>query len=62
MGAENVFRVEERDGRCDVVDDTGAVAMTFSDPHSAGQLAALLNQTFERGRKQGFRDAQQGRV
>lgn len=53
------YRVEPEGGRFKVVDGEGKAMITCGTGANADQYAALLNQSFRRGYKAGFRDAKQ---
>jgi len=54
---ESPYRTQSTEGHAQVVDETGKVVLDCGNLASAEQYAVLLNQTFQRGFKSGFRAA-----
>lgn len=53
----HVYRVNERDGTFEIVNDSGNVILVCHDEPSAANYVVLLNEAFQRGYKRGYRDA-----
>jgi len=51
-----VYRVDERDGKFEVLDDLSNVVLVCQDEASATNYAALLGEACQRGYKMGYRD------
>lgn len=51
------YRVHERDGNFEVLDDSGNVTLVCYDEASAANYAVLLCDAYQRGYKAGYRDA-----
>jgi hypothetical protein len=52
-----LYRVNERDGTFEVLNDSGNVALVCNDEPSAANYAVLLSEAYQRGYKVGYRDA-----
>lgn len=53
------YRIEARRGIFQIVDAAGEVILANNDEANANQYVALLNQTYRRGYKAGYREAKQ---
>ena len=49
-------RVNERDGKFEVLNDSGSIVLVCEDETSATNYAVLLSEAFQRGYKVGYRD------
>jgi len=50
------YSVSEQQGRFNICTTSGRIIMTCGDTASAGHYASLLNEAFNAGYKQGFKD------
>jgi hypothetical protein len=57
-----VYRVNEREGEFEVLNDSGNVIVVCRDESSATNYAVLLRDAFERGYRTGFRDGKGARI
>jgi hypothetical protein len=53
------YRVAAKEGRWQVLDESGRVIVVCRDENSATDYAVLLNDAYRRGYKAGFRGARQ---
>lgn len=51
-----LHRVNARDGKFEVLNDSGAVVLVCHDEASATNYAVLLSEAYQRGYKTGYRD------
>jgi hypothetical protein len=51
----HLYRVNERDGRFEVLSDSGNVILVCQDEASATNYAVLLSEAYQRGYKAGYR-------
>jgi diphthamide biosynthesis methyltransferase len=54
--APHLHRVNERDGKFEVLNDSGSVILVCGDEASATNYAVLLSEAYQRGYKVGYRD------
>jgi hypothetical protein len=54
--------VSERDGKFEVLNDSGNVVLVCQDEASATNYAVLLSEAYQRGYKMGYRDGKNIRV
>jgi hypothetical protein len=54
--APHRHRVNERDGKFEVLNDSGSVILVCGDEASATNYAVLLSEAYQRGYKVGYRD------
>jgi hypothetical protein len=54
--AFGLHRVNERDGKFDVLNDSDNVVLVCQDEASAANYAVLLSEAYQRGYKAGYRD------
>jgi hypothetical protein len=52
----HLYRVNERDGRFEVLNDSGNVVLVCHDQASATNYAVLLSEAYQSGFKAGYRD------
>jgi hypothetical protein len=62
MEVPHLHRVNERDGKFEVLNDSGNVIMVCQDEASATNYAVLLSEAFQRGYKAGYRDGKKLRT
>ena len=60
--APGLHRVSERDGKFEVLDDSGNVVLVCQDEVGATNYAVLFSEAYQRGYKAGYRDAKNHRV
>jgi hypothetical protein len=60
--ALRLHRVNERDGKFEVLNDSDNVVLVCQDEASATNYAVLLSEAFQRGYKAGYRDGKKLRV
>ncbi len=58
----HLHRVNERDGKFEVLNDSGNVVLVCQDEASATNYAILLSEAYQRGYKMGYRDGKNIRV
>jgi len=54
--APHLHRVNERDGKFEVLNDSGSIVLVCGDKASAINYAVLLSEAFQRGYKAGYHD------
>lgn len=54
--APHLHRVNERDGKFEVLNTSGNVVLVCGDEASATNYAVLLSEAYQRGYKVGYRD------
>lgn len=54
--APHLHRVNERDGKFEVLNDSGNVVLVCRDEASATNYAVLLSEAYQRGYQAGYRD------
>ena len=54
--ARHLHRVIERDGKFEVLNDSGSIILVCGDEASATNYAVLLSEAYQRGYKVGYRD------
>jgi hypothetical protein len=54
--APHLHRVNERDGKFEVLNDSGSIVLVCEDETSATNYAVLLSEAFQRGYKAGYRE------
>ena len=52
----HVYRVHERGGKFEVLDDSGNAVLVCQDEASATNYAVLLGEAYQRGYRMGYRD------
>lgn len=52
----HLYRVNERDGKFEVLNDSGNVVLVCHDEATAANYAVLLSEAYQRGYKAGYRD------
>ena len=52
----HLYRVNERDGKFEVLNDSDSVILVCQDEASATNYAVLLSEAYQRGYKAGYRD------
>jgi hypothetical protein len=60
--APHLHRVNERDGKFEVLNDSSNVVLVCQDEASATNYAILLSEAFQRGYKAGYRDGKNLKV
>jgi hypothetical protein len=60
--ALHLYRVNERDGKFEVLNDSGSVVLVCEDKASATNYAVLLSEAYQRGYKVGYRDGKKLRT
>jgi hypothetical protein len=56
------YRVNERDGKFEVLNDSDNVVLVCQNEVSAANYAVLLSEAYQRGYKNGYRDARKPRI
>jgi hypothetical protein len=59
--APHLHVVNERDGKFEVLNDSGNVILVCQDEASATNYAVLLSEAYQRGYKAGYRDGKGSR-
>ena len=54
--ALHLYRVNERDGKFEVLNVSGSVVLVCEDDASATNYAVLLSEAYQRGYKAGYRE------
>jgi hypothetical protein len=60
--ALHLYRVNERDGNFEVLNNSGSVVLVCEDQASAKNYAVLLSEAYQRGYKVGYRDGKKFRT